>query len=83
MATMWQAGTEMRNFAQEFEWHAQDAGMTEEDTKVHLVSVLNQDTLSYLDTYTTMQGGIEMAHLKTVQDGLCQVLYVHMLVNLK
>ena len=43
---MWQAGTVAREFTQEFEWHARDAGMAEEDAKVDLVSVLNQDTLA-------------------------------------
>ena len=41
MATMWQAGTATREFAWEFEWHAQDAGMAKEDTKIYLVSALN------------------------------------------
>ena len=64
---MQQAGTAMWKFAWEFEWHAQDVGMTEEDTKVHLVSVLNQDTLTHLDIYITMHDGDEMAHLETIQ----------------
>ena len=54
---MQQADTAMREFTQEFEWHTQDAGMTEEDAKVHLVLALNQDTLSYLNAYVTMHGG--------------------------
>ena len=41
MATMHQAGMVMREFAWEFEWHAQDVGMAKEDAKVHLVSALN------------------------------------------
>ena len=60
----------MREFAQEFEQYAQDAGMAKEDAKVHLVLVLNQDTLTHLDTYITMHGGDKMAHLETVQDQL-------------
>ena len=44
--------------------------MAKEDAKVHLVLVLNQDTLSHLDVYITMHGGDEMAHLETVQDRL-------------
>ena len=54
---MRQAGTAAREFAREFERHARDAGMAEEDAKVHLVSVLNQDTLACLDAYVTMRGG--------------------------
>ena len=42
---MQQAGMVAREFAREFEQRARDAGMAEEDTKVHLVSALNQDTL--------------------------------------
>ena len=37
MATMHQAGMAMKEFAYEFEQHARDAGMAEEDAKVHLV----------------------------------------------
>ena len=83
MATMQQAGTAMREFAQEFEWHTQDVGMAKEDAKVHLVLALNQDTLSHLDAYVTMHGGDKMAHLETIQDRLCHVLYIQMLAYLK
>ena len=61
-----QAGIAMREFTQEFEWCAQDTGMAKEYAKVHLVLVLNQDTLSCLDAYITMRGGDEMAHLETI-----------------
>ena len=64
----------MREFAQEFEWHAQDAGMAKEDAKVPLVLALNQDTLSCLDAYVTMHCGDEIACLEIVQEGLCWVL---------
>ena len=60
-----------REFAQEFQQHAQDVGMAEKDAKVHLASALNQDTLTHLDTYVTMRGGDKMACLETVQDRLC------------
>ena len=73
---MWQAGTAAREFAREFERRARDAGMAEEDAKVHLVSVLNQDTLARLDAYVTMRGGDEMARLETVQDRLHRVPYI-------
>ena len=72
-----------KEFAREFEWRAQDAGMAEEDAKVHLVLVLNQDTLTRLDAYVTMHCGDEMAHLETVQDQLHRVPYVQMLAYLK
>ena len=72
-----------REFAWEFEQHAQDAGMAEKDAKVHLVSVLNQDTLICLDAYVTMSGGDKMAHLETVQDWLRHIPYVQMLAYLK
>ena len=67
---MRQAGTAAREFAREFERCARDAGMAEEDAKVHLVSALNQDTLTHLDAYVTMHGGDKMAHLETIQDRL-------------
>ena len=57
--------------------------MAEEYTKVHLVSVLNQDTLAHLDAYITMHGGDEMAHLETDQDRLRCIPYVQMLAYLK
>ena len=57
--------------------------MTKEDAKVHLVSVLNQDTLTRLDAYVTMCSDDELAHLETVQDRLCHVPYVQMLAYLK
>ena len=67
---MHQAGTVTREFAREFEQHSQDSGMDKQDAKVHLVSALNQDTLTHLDTYITMRGGNKMAHLETIQDQL-------------
>ena len=73
---MRQAGMAAREFAREFEWHARDAGMAEEDAKVHLVSALNQDTLARLDAYVTMRGGDKMARLETIQDRLRHVPYV-------
>ena len=76
MATMRQAGTATREFTQELKRHAQDVGMAEEDTKVHLVLALNQDTLTCLDAYIAMCGGDEMAHLETVQDLLYRVPYI-------
>ena len=83
MAMMWQAGIATREFAQEFEQHSRDVGMAEEDAKVHLVSALNQDTLTRLDAYVTMHGSEKMAHLETIQDRLCWVPYIQMLVYLK
>ena len=80
---MRQAGMVAREFAREFERRAQDAGMAKEDTKVHLVLVLNQDTLAHLDTYVTMHGRDEMARMETVQDRLCHIPYIRMLVYLK
>ena len=67
---MCQAGTATREFAQEFEQHAQDAGIAQEDATVHLVSVLNQDTLTCMNAYVNMRGGDEMAHLETIQNRL-------------
>ena len=83
MATMRQAGIATREFAWEFEQHAQDVGMAKEDAKVHLVSALNQDTLTCLDAYITMHSGDKMAHLETIQDRLHHVPYVQMLAYLK
>ena len=80
---MRQAGTAAREFTWEFERCARDMGIAEEDAKVHLVSVLNQDTLAHLDAYVTMHGGDEMAHLETVQDRLSCVSYIQMLAYLK
>ena len=56
----------IKEFAQDFERYTPDAGMAEEDVKVYLVLVLNQDTLSCLDAYVTMHGGDEMACLETI-----------------
>ena len=50
--------------------------IAQEDAKVHLVLVLNQDTLTYLNVYITMRGGNKMARLETIQDWLHQVPYV-------
>ena len=72
-----------REFSWEFERCARDAGMAEEDAKVHLVSVLYQDTLSHLDAYVTMCGGDKMPHLETVQDRFCCITYIQMLAYLK
>ena len=80
---MQKAGMATREFAWEFKQHARDVGMAKENAKVHLVLVLNQDTLTHLDTYITMRGGDKMAHLETVQVWLCCVPYIQMLVYLK
>ena len=80
---MWQAGMATKEFAWEFERHAQDVGMVKEDTKVHLVSVLNQATLAHLDAYVTMYGGDKMARLETIQDWLHYIPYIQMLAYLK
>ena len=53
--------------------------MPEEDAKVHLVLMLNQDTLTCLDAYITMCGSDEMAHLETIQDRLRHIPYIQML----
>ena len=53
-----------------------DMGMAKEVTKVHLVLVLNQGTLSHLDLYIIMRGINEIAHLGTIQDKLHHVPYV-------
>ena len=57
--------------------------MAEEDTKVHLVSALNQDTLACLDAYVTMRGGDEIACLETIHDRLRCIAYIQMLAYLK
>ena len=57
--------------------------MAEEDAKVHLVLVLNQDTLAHLDAYVTMCGSDKMTHLETIQDQLRHIPYIQMLVYLK
>ena len=80
---MKQAGMATREFTWEFEQHARDAGMAEEDTKVHLVLALNQDTLAHLDAYVTMCSGDKMAHLETIQDQLRCIPYIQMIAYLK
>ena len=57
--------------------------MGKEDAKVHLVSELNQDTLTHLDAYVTMHGGDKMAQPETVQDWLRRIPYVQILAYLK
>ena len=80
---MQQVGMATREFAWDFELHARDVGMAEEDVKVHLVSVLNHDILSYLDAYVTIHEGNKMGHLETIQDRLLYIPYVQMLVYFK
>ena len=57
--------------------------MAEEDAKVHLISALNQDTLSHLDMYITMWGSDKMAQLKVIQDRLHYILYILIMVYLE
>ena len=45
-------------------------GMAKEYAEVYLVSVLNQDTLSHMETDITLWGGDEIDHLETTQDRL-------------
>ena len=73
---MQQAARAAREFTREFERHAWDVGIAEENAKVHLVLVLNQDTLACLDAYVTMRGADEMARPETVQDRLHHVPYI-------
>ena len=61
---------------QEFKRYTQDAGMAKEDTKVHIVLALNQDTLNRLATYVTIGVGDKIACLETIQDRLHHVPYV-------
>ena len=83
MATMWKAAMATKEFAWELEWHARDVGMAKEDTKVHLVLALSQDTFTRLDAYVTMHGGNKMAGLETIQDWLHCVPYIQMLAYLQ
>ena len=76
-------GIAIREFTWEFKRHAQDLGITKQNTKVHLVLALNQDTLTHLDAYVTMHSSDEMVHLETIQDRLHWVLYVELLACLK
>ena len=80
---MRQGKTPTRDFAHEFERQAQDAEMGVEASKVHLVAALNEDTLRNLDAYVTLQGGEEMARLKTMPDRLHRITYAQMLSYLK
>ena len=57
--------------------------MAKEVVKAYLVLVLNQETLNHLDACFTMHGGDKMAHLETIQDRLCHIPYIQMLVYLK
>ena len=57
--------------------------MGAEASKVHLIAALNKDTLRNLDTYVTLQGGEEMARLKTMPDRLRRITYAQMLIFLK
>ena len=76
---MRQGKTPTRDFAREFERRARDAGMGAEASKVHLVAALNEDTLRNLDAYVTLQGGEEMARLKTMPNRLHRITYAQML----
>ena len=57
--------------------------MAEDNAKVHLVSALNQDTLTHLNAYVTMHGGDKMSCLETIQDQLHLIPYIQMLAYLK
>ena len=83
VAQMRQGKTPTHNFACKFEARARDAEMGAEASKVHLVAALNEDTLRNLDTYLTLQGGEEMAHLETMPDRLHCITYAQMLSYLK
>ena len=80
---MWLVDIATRDFVWEFEQHARDMGMAEEDAKVYLVMALDLDTLSCLDTYVTMYNGGEMVHLETIQYRLCYIPYIQILEYLK
>ena len=71
------------DFACKFEQQAQDAEMGVEASKVHLVAVLNEDTLRNLDAYVTLQGGEEMARLETMPDRLRHITFAQILSYLK
>ena len=60
----------MKEFAREFKRRARDAEMTEEDAKVMLVSSLNREALSRLDTYVTTIYPGEMRSRETMQERL-------------
>ena len=47
------------------------------------MAALNKDTLWNLDTYVTLQGGEEMAHLETMPERLLHITYTQMLSYLK
>ena len=80
---MRQGKTPTHDFAREFERQACDVEMGAEASKVHLVVVLNQDTLRNLDAYVTLQGREEMACLETMPDRLRCITYAQMLSYLK
>ena len=80
---MHQGKTPTCDFAREFERQAHDAEMGVEVSKVHLVVALNKDTVWNLDAYVTLQGGEEMACLKTMPDRLHRITYAQMLSYLK
>ena len=80
---MRQGKTPTRDFAREFERQVRDAEMGAEASKVHLIAALNEDTLRNLDAYVTLQGGEEMARLKTMPNRLRRITYAQMLSYLK
>ena len=57
--------------------------MGAEVSKLHFVAALKKDTLRNLDTYVTLQGGEEMAHLQTMPYRLRHIMYAQMLSYLK
>ena len=73
---MWQIGIAMRSLPGSLSGAPKMQELPRRMPKVHLVLVLNQDTLNHPDAYVTMHGGNEMAHLETIQDGLHWVAYV-------
>ena len=73
----------MKDFAREFERRAVDAEVPDEDAKILLISALNADTLSKLDTWITTRDPSAALAKETANERLSRVTYGAMISFLK
>ena len=73
----------MKEFAREFERRVRDAGYSDDDAKVLLVSNLNSETLHKLDTYIATRDPSANLSKETTVERLRRISYPAMISFLK
>ena len=73
----------MKEFAREFERRVRDAGYSDDDAKVLLVSNLNAETLHKLDTYIATRDPSANLSKETTVERLRRISYPAMISFLK